>query len=385
MNQESPAHQGLHGSPRKATGRVLFFFVHPAKFHLFRDVINRLLASGHEVEVVITGRDILEDLVRSEGWSYTLIFPKGRRIRGVHVYISASIYLVLTVLRLFFLTLGKKYRLFVSDDLLGFVGWIRRVPSILVTDSDLDAVPESVLLVSTATHVFAPDVCNLGKYESRKIGYRGFKALAHLHPRVFTPDRSRLDPVTRAAGKFFFIRTVSATSTHDVGKQGIGDVLLRRIVHLLKGRGRVIINSERPLPSDLARFVVDFDKADVAHYLAHAELFVSDSTTMCAEAAVLGTPSIEIDTWHQNFAQYAQLHDKYKLLFGFYPAQISQALAFIEQLLSTEGLRSVFSARRERLLADKIDVSALLGWVICNYPAAAAEHSRGVDIQAEFK
>lgn len=365
--------------------RVLFYFVHPAKFHLFRDVVNRLLASGHEVEVIITGRDILEELVRGEGWKYKLIFPKGRRIRGVHIYISASIYLVLTVLRLFFLTLGKRYSLFVSDDLLSIVGRLRGIPSIFVTDSDLRAVPESVLLVSSATHVFAPEVCDLGQYESKKIGFRGFKALAHLHPRVFTPDRSRLDAQTQAAGRFFFIRTVSATSTHDVGKQGINDDLLRRIVHLLKAKGRVIINSERPLPSDLARFVLDFNKVDVAHYVAHAEVFVSDSTTMCAEAAVLGTPSIEIDTWHANFAQYAQLHDRYQLLFGFYPAQIGNVLRFLEELLSTDDLRAVFSARRQRLLAENIDVSAFLEWLIRGYPESVEELGRNPVMQARFQ
>jgi predicted glycosyltransferase len=365
--------------------RFLFYFVHPAKFHLFRDVINKLLTAGHEVEVIITGRDILEELVRGEGWKYTLIFPNGRKIRGVHIYLSAAIFLVLTVLRLFFLTWGKRYSLFVSDDLLSFVGRVRGIPSIFVTDDDLRAVPESVLLVASANHVFAPDICALGKYEPRKIGYRGFKALAHLHPRVFTPDKSKLDSDTLAAGRYFFIRTVSATSTHDVGKQGINDDVLRRIVHFLQPKGKVIINSERALPSDLEKFVLKFNKADVAHYLAHAAIFISDSTTMCAEAAMLGTPSIEIDTWHEDFRQYTQLHDRYQLLFGFYPAQIDKVLKFLNDLFATEDLRAVFSTRRDQLLAEKIDVSAFLYWIVRDYPDSVASFNRDSDTQLRFK
>ena len=36
--------------------RVLFFFVHPAKFHLSRATVNQLKADGHQVDVIITGR-----------------------------------------------------------------------------------------------------------------------------------------------------------------------------------------------------------------------------------------------------------------------------------------------------------------------------------------
>jgi hypothetical protein len=178
---------------------------------------------------------------------------------------------------------------------------------------------------------------------------------------------------------------VSATSTHDVGKQGINDDALRRIVHFLQPKGKVIINSERALPSDLEKFALKFNKADVAHYLAHAAIFISDSTTMCAEAAVLGTPAIEIDTWHEDFRQYTQLHDRYQLLFGFYPAQIEKALHFLDELLAMDDLRSVFSARRDQLLAEKIDVSAFLHWIVTEYPESVASFNRDGDIQLRFK
>ena len=81
--------------------RFLFFFVHPSKFHLFRNTINGLMADGHQVEIAITSKDVLEDLVRAEGWTYTNIFPEGRKMKGVPPYVSASINLVRTIWRLY--------------------------------------------------------------------------------------------------------------------------------------------------------------------------------------------------------------------------------------------------------------------------------------------
>ena len=59
----------------------LFFFVHPSKFHLFRNTINKLKNHGHNVDIVITSKDVLQALLIKEGWEYTNIFPKGRKMK----------------------------------------------------------------------------------------------------------------------------------------------------------------------------------------------------------------------------------------------------------------------------------------------------------------
>ena len=51
--------------------RFLFYFVHPAKFHLFRSTINNLKNKGYDVDIIITGRDILEEYYI--GQQYSLI------------------------------------------------------------------------------------------------------------------------------------------------------------------------------------------------------------------------------------------------------------------------------------------------------------------------
>jgi predicted glycosyltransferase len=367
------------------TKKYLFYFVHPAKYHLFRVTINKLIADGHLVDIIITGRDILEDLVKNEGWNYTKIFPNGRKIKGLHIYISAGIFLLLTLVKLLWLTRSKNYTLMISDDLTTFVGRMRRIPTFFVTDDDLSAVPESWILMASSSYIFAPYICDLGKYNNKKLGYFGYKSLAHLHPNHFKPNRSLLLGLPNANEKFFFIRTVSATSTHDVGKNGLSDEVLRDIIPLLNQHGRVVLNSERQLPIDLQQYVLDFNKKDVAHYLFFSTLFISDSTTMCAEAAVLGTPALEYDDWYLDFKQYHELNGVYGLLFGYGTNQLDNLKEKISELLSMENLKDEFQKRRSRMLQDKIDVSAFLLWLIECYPLNVNKYFANYEVQEMFK
>jgi predicted glycosyltransferase len=363
--------------------RYLFFFVHPAKVHLFKSTINSLLKDGHEVEVVITGRDILEELVQKQGWEYTKIFSKGRKVSFLHIYLSAAIFLVLTVVRLLWLTKLKKYDFFITDDVLTFVGRLKGVPSIFATDDDLSAVPESFILMKSANYIFAPSICELGKYNDKKLGYYGYKSLAHLHPNRFKPEEEKI-PSSYRENKYFFIRTVSATSTHDVGKRGISDNTLRKIIEKLEPYGKVILNSERELPEDLQSYQLDFNKNDVSHYVYHASIFISDSTTMCAEAAVLGVPAIEYDDWFADFKQYYELNEEYELLYGFGIEEEEIMLSKIDEILAMDNRRDVFQKRREHMLNDKIDVSAFLIWFLNNYPESVDDYFSNKDSQLKF-
>jgi uncharacterized protein len=360
--------------------KYLFFLVHPAKVNQFRVTINELRGRGHTVDVIITGRAVLEDLVVEEGWPYTKIFPKGRKIPHLHIYLSAGINMIRTIFKLLALTKGKKYDLFVTDDLLTIVGRMRRIPSIFVTDDDLKAVPESFILAASAHSILAPAICDMGRYEHKKIGYQGYKSLAHLHPNHFKPDRRTLHESVRQADRFFFLRLVSPTSTHDVGKSGISDGVLSRVVALLKTKGRVVIDSERPLPDGFKDCTVPFRKKDAAHYLAFADIFISDSTTMCAEAAVLGTPSLEVDDWYGDFRQYRELNERYGLVQGFRSTDCDGLLQKIEELLSTSrGQRDEFQRRRSRLLDEKMDVSSLFIRILAGFPEGIGQFKAAGD------
>ena len=92
--------------------RILFFFVHPSKYHVFKHTINALKEKGHKIDITITSKDVLEELVRNEGWEYTNIFPEGRKIEGIPTILGAGINLFKTIYRLHRYMRGKKYDLF---------------------------------------------------------------------------------------------------------------------------------------------------------------------------------------------------------------------------------------------------------------------------------
>ncbi len=365
--------------------KILFYFIHPAKYQAFRGIINKMLSEGIQVDLVIIKKSIMEELVASEGWQYTNIFPEGRRFKGVPVYISAFINLFRTLFRLNRFIKGKKYDLCVTDDLFTVLGRLKGIPTIFFTDDDLSAVPESVLLISTAHYVLAPSIAYMGRYEKKKIGYYGYKSLMHLHPNCFAPQETKLDVSIAAPFSYFLIRCVSVTSTHDVGNNGINDELLRELILFLQEYGKVIISSERPIPADLESYCININKKDISHYIAFCRIFISDSTTMCAEAAVLGIPSIEIDDWFDDFRQYSELNEKYGLLKGINPADRMKIFNELRSILNDKDLDGRQKYKREKMLKNMVDVSAFVYWLLANYPSSVKEYFKNPGTQLRFK
>ena len=185
--------------------RILFFLVHPAKFHFHRVQINELISRGHNVDILITKKDILEELVQEEGWEYTNIFPEGRKIPGLHVYLGAFISLLRTVYRLLKYTKGKKYDLFIGD-LLTIVGRLKRVPALYPTDDVLIQVPEQAVFLATTNQIIAPRITGLPVAQAkpgevRSASFEPWKKVESLQP-VFAKDRFRTSRKSRLKIKF---------------------------------------------------------------------------------------------------------------------------------------------------------------------------------------
>ncbi len=348
--------------------RILFFFVHPSKYHLYRITVNELIKRGHDIEIAITTKDVLEDLVKKEGWKYTNIFPQGRKIKGLPTYIGAGINTVRTITRLLKLTRGKKYDLFVTDDLLTIVGRIKNVPSILFQDDDISAVPESFILMKACSYILAPAVTNFGKYNYKKIGFEGFKASAYLHPNHFKVDESILEKYGLKDKTYFIIRLVSLTATHDVGMTGITNDDCRRLISMLEKKGRVIINSERPVLEEFEKYRLKIDPKEITHILAGASLFIGDSQTMSSEAGMLGVPYIRFNDFVGKIGYLNDMELNHKLGFGILTKDRKKLFEKVEELMNIPDLKTEWEKRKEAMLNKTIDLSDLQIWLYENYP-----------------
>lgn len=347
--------------------KYLFFFVHPSKFHVFRTTINELKKRGHNVEVLITSKDVLEELVNSEGWEYTNIFPEGRKINGLPPYLSSAINTFRTIYRLFKYTKKRKYDLFITDDLLVYLGKLKGVPTIVFTDDDLSVTRQFALILSPSTKILAPDITDLQKFNSKKIGFPGYKELAYLHPNVFSPDKKHLYFLDSPEQKFFILRLVSLKSYHDVGKKGLSDTQVRELISILESKGRVFISTERPLPAFLKKYKIIINPKHILHALAFAELFIGDSQTMTSEAAVLGTPTIRCNDFVGKINVMEEKETKFGLSFNYSPSDFDSMIEKVKELLEDETSKVRFKKKRDLMLSEKIDLSAFLIWLFENF------------------
>ena len=93
------------------------------------------------------------------------------------------------------------------------------------------------------------------------------------------------------------------------------------------------------------------------HALAGARLLISDSQTMTAEAAVLGTPSVRHNDFVGKLSYLEELEHEYQLTFGVKPGNMEQFLSKVNEIAEIKD-RKVWEERRENMLSDKIDVTA---------------------------
>jgi predicted glycosyltransferase len=332
--------------------RFLFYLGHPAHFHLFRIVIGKLKAAGHEVCILIKKKDILEDLVKRQGWAYTNINPEGRA--------DHKLAIAWKLLKRDF-ELYRHVRSFRPDVMAGtsaeitHVGRLTGIPSYVFNEDDAEVVPLFARLAYPwATHIVAPDSCSVGKWTSKKISYHGYHELAYLHPAHFTPDSSRI-PELDPQHPFFILRFASLTAHHDTGRGGITRDIAQQLVDALRPHGRIFITAERPLEPEFEQYRIKIDPLNIHHALAFATLYIGDSQTMAAEAAVLGTPSIRFNDFVGEISYLRDL-EEYGLSYGIRASEEERLMTTVKQLLrDIPGATAAAKSARERLLSDKID------------------------------
>ena len=104
------------------------------------------------------------------------------------------------------------------------------------------------------------------------------------------------------------------------------------------------------------------------HLLAFANLFIGDSQTMAAEAAVLGTPFIRYNDFVGKIGYLNELEETYKLGYGFRTSDAKKMLEKVRELVHSSNLKKVYQKRRKMMLLEKINLSEFLTWFIIEYP-----------------
>jgi len=339
------------------TLRVLFDVQHPAQVHLFKHVLWELQAKGHETMVVARDKEVTLDLLDAYGIDHRSL---SRRTGGLP---AAVLELGVREVRT---TLAA--RAFEPDVVVSRVSppavhaaSVVGARSVVVTDTDID----DTLLGRTfhaITLPFADVVCRPPGLDlptdPGKQRDLGTQELAYLHPDRFTPDptgleRHGVDPDE----PFAVVRLAGWDAYHDVGHEGITESVFRKVVAMLSDRGRVFLSTERGRPTGL-----DVEPLPVPTHLIHdllyyADIYVGDSGTMSTEAAMLGTPSVRLNSIESDADEriFRTLETDYGLLFSFSDGEA--ALRKVRALMTDESTPAEWERRRSRLLDDAPDVT----------------------------
>lgn len=335
--------------------RFLFYMGHPAHYHNVSVAARMLADAGHAILFVARDKDVLVELVRRTPYDVRVMAArKGHRRPALLAHVLAR--------EIRMLTYALRFRpdvLIGTDLVITHVAKLLRRPSLLLNEDDADQVPQLARYgYRFATAVMAPFCCGVGQYGARKIGYHGYHELAYLHPAHFTPDRTKIAHLQAQKGEYFILRFSGLQAYHDTGRTGITTPLAIRLIELLRKHGTVYITSERPLSPELERYRLPVRPDEIHHALAFARMYVGDSQTMAAEAAVLGTPSIRFNDFVGKLSYLEELEHVYGLTVGIRTNQVQLLLDTAVKFGADESVRALWQSRRERMLAETVDVAS---------------------------
>lgn len=347
--------------------KVLVYLGHPAHFHNYKNTIAKLKEDGHQVEVLIKKKDILENLLINAGIPYHNILEEGRKNSKLGMIIGS----LKRAIRL-----DRFCKEFKPDILTGtsvensFIGLLRHIPVININEDDASVVPlYAKLSYPGASVILCPSTCDCGKWNKKAIKYEGYQELAYLHPENFTPNKSIVEKYFNSDKPYFLIRFASLTAHHDSGVRGISTEIAQQIINILKPYGRIHITSERKLEPQFEQYRIVIDPLDIHHVMAFADLYIGDSQTMAAEAGVLGTPFIRFNDFVGRIGYLSELEDRYKLGYGIKPDNVEALYKTVRELVELPDKKDLFTQRRQKMLSDKINYSEFLTSFIENYKA----------------
>ena len=356
--------------------KILVDIGHPAHVHLFKNMIWDLESNGNEVLITVRDKEITRNLLDAYGFEYKCIASYHKTMVGKMINMFRR------TLKLY--QIAKKFNpdvmVGVSNLHIAHVGKLIKKPSVIFTDTEHAAL-QNVLTFPFATAICTPSCFkeDLGK---KQVRYKGYHELAYLHQNYFKPNPEVLDEIGLSKdGTFIILRFVSWSASHDVGQRGIQNKI--ELVRELEKYGKVFITSEGKLEGDLEKYKIKVSPEKLHDLLYYATMYIGEGATMATEAGILGTPSLYTSSLVGTMGNFEELENKYGLVYSFRDS--NQAFEKAIELLEKENLKKDWQNKREKLLNDKIDVTAFMTWFIENYPESFKIIKENPDYQEEFK
>jgi predicted glycosyltransferase len=326
--------------------KILIDIGHPAHVHFFKNTIFALEEKGHEIMVTSRDKEVVIDLLDYYNIEHVVLSSMGSgKINLIKEWIIRDFKL---------LKIAKKFNPDIITGILmpnvAHVAWLLKKKSIIFNDTEHAAFAQKI------TYPFTNVICTPSCFEktikTKQLTYEGYHELAYLHPNYFIPNPSVLKEVGLTENdRFTIIRFVSWGAHHDVGHHGIHN--RTELIKELENYGQIIITSENELEPELEKYKLKVSPEKLHDLLYYATLYIGEGSTTASECAILGTHAIYINTLKLGYTN--EQESKYDLVYNF--SDENGVFEKAIELLKNPNLWNEGKIKREKLLADKVDVT----------------------------
>lgn len=337
---------------------------HPGHVHLYKNLYFELKSKSHEVLVTVKDIPAAVRLLDQYEIPYIKFGKKGNGI------LAKALKQLQFNLEMFKLVREKRIAVGLGTSIsIAHVSRFSGMTSVVFDDDDDRAQPLFTYFAHPFCHfLVSPDALKGKRRKKSTIYYSGYHELAYLHPKRFTPDETVLSEAGIKTGeKYFIMRFNAFKAHHDIGAQGLSLDNKRQLIDLLRPHGKVFITTEKDIEPEFKKYQLNISPEKIHSLLYFATMFIGDSQTMTSEAAVLGTPALKCNSFAGRLSVPNELEQKYELCYSFLPKDFDSLLGKIDELLKLPNLKEIWRQRQQRMLEDKIDVTAFMVWLIENY------------------
>jgi predicted glycosyltransferase len=326
---------------------------HPAHVHYFRNFIKIMESKGHEFFVTARDRKYVFELLDA----YHIRFVN--RGKGGGSFAGRLAYLVKTSFRILRYALRFKPDLFIDFGTMYscLASALTGKRYIVFEDTEITDMYRSVYK-PVVSEIFTPECfeLDLGKKHKR---FKGYMELAYLHEKYFTPDSAVLEEVgIKSKETFSIVRFVDWKAVHDIGTSGLTTKDKVALIKTLEKYGRVFVSSEMPLPGELEKYTLRSGPEKLHSLMHFSSLVIGESATMASEAAMLGTPSVYVDSYGRGYTR--DLENRYGILFNYTPEDVGKVFRKAEAILSDKNSKAQALAVREKIMSASADLTGLM-------------------------
>ncbi|MFD2568098.1 DUF354 domain-containing protein [Pseudotenacibaculum haliotis] len=358
--------------------KILVDVAHPANVHYFKNFIFEMKNKGHEVHITARDKDVSFLLLEELGLPYYNM-GKGNLGKGI---IGKILYVIYADFLMF-----KQFIKFKPDIVVSFSSsyaahncFLFRKPHI--TFEDTEHATANMLLYKPFTNMILTPLSFYKDMGKNHFKFKGFMELFYLHKKRFIPNPDLMKSLGIDISKpFVLFRYVSWGAFHDIGQKGLSIEDKISLISEAEKYANVYISSEGELPEELKKYQLKIKANDIHHVLAYTSLYVGEGGTMASECAMLGTPSIYVNSLPlMGYLKDANDHDLLHHLSSY--EEIKERMVSI--LKKQKEVPNYYKSQRDKFLEGKIEPNSFLIWLIESYPKSKEILKESPDYQNKF-